>query len=147
MALMVYRRGPTPAGSCPRCAEALLPIADVAGVKWCERCGGVLADVAASNRIVTKLDRALLEIGFQAARGKPKKPDGGRNITCPECLMEMQRVLVASAACIVDACTMHGTWFDTGELEDVMRAYSRARRAGVFVQTTMLVRSLVEEGQ
>ena len=25
---------------------------------------------------------------------------------------------------------MHGTWFDTGELEDVMRAFKRARQHG-----------------
>ena len=42
----------------------------------------------------------------------------------------MQRVRVESAACFVDACPIHGTWFDAGELEDVMRAYDRARQHG-----------------
>jgi Zn-finger nucleic acid-binding protein len=43
----------------------------------------------------------------------------------------MQRTPILSAVCEVDACPAHGTWFDTGELEDVMRAYSNARKRGV----------------
>jgi Zn-finger nucleic acid-binding protein len=86
------------------------------GVAYCEKCGGVFADV--------------LEIGFQAGLGKPRKRDEGREITCPECLIAMQRQRIESAACVVDVCPSHGTWFDTGELEDVMRAFRRARQRG-----------------
>lgn len=127
---MVYREGPPPAGCCPRDRELLLEIDGYDGVKACETCGGIFADLAASQRIVTKMDRMLLEIGFQASLGMARKPDDGRAIFCPECQITMQRVRIESAACFVDACPLHGTWFDTGELEDVMRAYARARRHG-----------------
>lgn len=127
---MVYREGPPPAGCCPRDRDLLVTIEGYEGVQACETCGGIFADVAASQRIVTKMDRMLLEMGFQASLGMPRKPDDGRTIFCPECLITMQRVRVESAACFVDACPLHGTWFDAGELEDVMRAYDRARRHG-----------------
>ena len=100
------------------------------GVTYCEKCGGVFADVAATQRIVSTMDRMLLEIGFQAGFGKQRKQHEPRELTCPECLIAMQMQRIESAACTVDVCPAHGTWFDTGELEDVMRAFARARRHG-----------------
>ncbi len=138
----MYRSSPSPTGACPRCREALLAIEKgpglfalerVPGVRWCETCGGVFADVEASGRILTTLDRALLEIGFQASLGKPRRRDDGRPITCPECSIEMKKVSVRSACCEVDACPLHGTWFDAGELEDVIRACANARKRGIVL--------------
>jgi Zn-finger nucleic acid-binding protein len=100
------------------------------GVSYCEKCGGVFADVAATQRIVSTMDRALLEIGFQVALGKERKKHEPRELTCPECLIAMQMQRIESAACSIDVCPLHGTWFDTGELEDVMRACRRARKHG-----------------
>lgn len=130
---MTYRYAPPPQGACPRCRQELSPIREEPGVRFCAGCGGVLADVAASARVMSRLDRVLLEIGFRAGLGKVRPTDDGRRLGCPECLLPMQRVRVESAACTVDACPLHGTWFDAGELEDVMRAYANARRAGAHV--------------
>lgn len=102
------------------------------GIAYCEKCGGVFADVAATQRIVSTMDRVLLEIGFQAGLGKERKRHEPRELTCPECLIAMQMQRIESAACTVDVCPAHGTWFDTGELEDVMRAFKRARRHGAY---------------
>jgi hypothetical protein len=79
---VIYRSGPTPAGTCPRCRETLLrasrsnkglfegePLPDV---RWCEKCGGVLAGLEASRRIVARFDRDLLEVGFLAGIGKAR---------------------------------------------------------------------------
>lgn len=129
--MSIYREGPSPAGACPRCREPLLAIANVASVKRCEKCGGVFANNDASRRIVIAFDRVLLEIGFESSLGKPRAKETGRSLTCPECLIAMQRVRIESAACWIDACPSHGSWFDPGELEDVMRAFRRARDAGV----------------
>lgn len=107
-----------------------MPAQAAAGVTHCEKCGGVFADVAATQRIVSTMDRTLLEIGFQASRGKERKRHEPRELTCPECLIAMQMQRIESAACTVDVCPLHGTWFDTGELEDVMRAFRRARQHG-----------------
>jgi Zn-finger nucleic acid-binding protein len=128
----IYRQGPAPANTCPRCRENLVVVPGHSGVRVCEKCGGVFADVDASRRIVSALDRALMEIGFQAGLGKPRKPDDRHALTCPECLVTMQKSRIEAAACEVDACPLHGTWFDTGELESVMRAFARARRQGAM---------------
>lgn len=127
----IYRRGPAPANTCPRCRETLVATGAVDGVSFCAKCGGVFADVAATQRIVSTMDRVLLEIGFQAGFGKERKRHEPRELTCPECLIAMQMQRIESAACTVDVCPAHGTWFDTGELEDVMRAFTRARRRGM----------------
>jgi Zn-finger nucleic acid-binding protein len=129
--MSIYRQSPAPANTCPRCHEPLIVAESASDVRCCEKCGGVFAGIESSRRIVTMLDRTLLEIGFQAALGKERKKHPARAVTCPECLVEMQRTPIASAVCEVDACPAHGTWFDTGELEDVMRAYSNARKRGV----------------
>lgn len=128
--MSIYRQGPTPASSCPRCREALVESELTTGVTYCEKCGGVFADVPATQRIVSRMDRMLQEIGFRAAFGKARKNHEPRELTCPECLITMQQQRIESAACTVDVCPAHGTWFDTGELEDVMRAFARARKRG-----------------
>ena len=129
--MSIYRESPAPANSCPRCRETLIVAESAPSVRACEKCGGIFADIDASRRIVSMLDRTLLEIGFQAGLGKERKKQEARAIACPECLIAMQRTPIAAAVCEVDACPAHGTWFDAGELEDVMRAYSNARKRGV----------------
>jgi len=134
----IYRQGPSPAGSCPRCRDTLIAVSAgeiVPGVRTCHKCGGVFADNEASKKIVSTLDRVLLEIGFQAAFGKRRPGDPrelARSLTCPECLIAMRKVRIESAACEIDVCPAHGSWFDAGELEDVMRAYANNRRAGML---------------
>jgi len=134
----IYRQGPSPAGSCPRCRETLIAVsagAILPGVRTCHKCGGVFADNDASKRIVSTLDRLLLEVGFQAALGKRRVGDPrelARSLTCPECLVGMRKVRIESAACEIDVCPAHGSWFDAGELQDVMRAYASSRKAGML---------------
>jgi len=130
--MSIYRQGPAPANTCPRCHESLVDAGTGGAVKHCEKCGGVFADNEATKRIISTMDRALLEIGFQASLGKERKTYEPRELTCPECLIAMQRQRMESANCVVDVCPAHGTWFDTGELEDVMRAFARARKHGTF---------------
>ncbi len=131
--MSVYRQGRTAANTCPRCSETLIEIAGHPGVRHCEKCGGVFADLAISNRILETLDRQLLAIGFEAALGKHRPRDDGRPLTCPECQIQMVKSRIESANCDVDACPLHGTWFDTGELVDVMRAFERARKKGIVL--------------
>jgi len=126
---VVYREGPTPAGSCPRCRETLEPREGV-DAKVCPTCGGVFAGLEASQRIVRAFDRALMGVAFEASLGKAKPRDSGMPVSCPECLLAMQKIRIESAACEVDACPAHGTWFDTHELEHVIRAYEAFRRRG-----------------
>lgn len=127
---MPYREVAPKHGVCPRCFAALAGWSAIPGVFYCGTCGGVMADNAASKRIVETLDRTLLDIGFRASLGRSVEPDTTRIVSCPDCLADMKRVEVASAACEVDVCAEHGTWFDAGELETVMRAYRHQRARG-----------------
>jgi len=129
--MSVYRQGRTAANTCPRCQEVLVEARP--GARYCEKCGGVFADLPTSHRILETLDRQLLAIGFDAAQGRAKPRDDGRALTCPECQMQMIKNRIESANCEVDACPMHGTWFDTGELVDVIRAFERQRRKGIVL--------------
>jgi len=113
--------------------ETLIPIPSRPGVHVCDKCGGLFADIATSNRIVETLDRQILELGFRTSLGKQKPKDDGRALTCPECQIAMAKNRIESAACDVDACPIHGTWFDTNELVDVMRALDRARKHGIVM--------------
>jgi Zn-finger nucleic acid-binding protein len=134
--MSVYREARRAANTCPRCQETLLETPARAGVKYCEKCGGVFADLVVSNRILEAMDRQLLAIGFEASYGKRKPKDDGRFITCPECQIDMVKTRIESAACDIDACPLHGTWFDTGEMVDVMRALERARKKGIHLTRT-----------
>lgn len=134
--MSIYREARRAANTCPRCQETLLETPARAGVRYCEKCGGVFADLATSHRILEAMDRQLLAIGFEAAFGKAKPKDDGRIISCPECQIDMLKSRIESAACEVDACPLHGTWFDTGEMVDVMRALERARKKGIHLTRT-----------
>ena len=127
---MTYRVARTSAGACPRCNLAMHFVPDRTAA-WCEACGGVFVDASGSRRILSVLDRQLLELGFQAGLGKPRPALPAKALTCPECLIEMQRTEIRAANCAIDVCPLHGTWFDTGELESVMRAFAAARKRGV----------------
>jgi Zn-finger nucleic acid-binding protein len=134
----IYREGPPPANTCPRCREPLVEAGAGNAIVYCPRCGGVLANIATTRRIITTMDRALLEIGFQAGLGRERKQYDPRALACPECLVPMQPQRIESAACTVDVCPAHGTWFDTGELEDVMRAFARARKHGDSIPSALV---------
>jgi Zn-finger nucleic acid-binding protein len=116
---------------CPRCGAPLVVVKSTEGVWTCGECGGVWTDVERSARIVQRLDRTLLEIGFTAGQGKERKEHDATPLSCPGCEKPMHRTPIASAACVVDACAAHGTWFDAGELEDVIRALGK-RKPGVM---------------
>jgi Zn-finger nucleic acid-binding protein len=122
------------ANDCPRCSTPLVRVATIEGVSTCPSCGGVWADVPTSARVVQRLDRELIAIGFSAGLGKERKTHDTTPLACPECERPMRRTPVEAAACVVDACAEHGTWFDAGELEDVIRAFGK-RRPGVMPPT------------
>lgn len=127
---MAYRRSSSPLGACPRCHHPLVEYREFQGIRACEICAGMFADNARSRAIVATLDRALLVLSLTLRARQPPSVAVAPEITCPECQGPMARVEIAAAACVIDACGEHGTWFDAGELDDVMRAYANQRRRG-----------------
>lgn len=128
---MDYRTAAPQEGACPRCARALTPLeVEGATLLVCHKsCGGLFADVDASRRVLAGIDRQLLAVAHEVALGKPEL-DGGPSMHCPICLEVMARAPVPAAVVSVDACAVHGTWFDAHELQKVMRVREAQRRRG-----------------
>lgn len=117
----------------PRCRETLIAADSAPNVRCCEKCGGVFADIEASRRIVSVLDRTLLEIGFQAGLGKQRKKHEPVAVACPECLIVMQRTPIASAMCEVNEGALAAPQYDS-------RRPSRAREREADVADRVAVR-------
>jgi Zn-finger nucleic acid-binding protein len=115
---------------CPACGQKLLAAPPRPTLLFCEVCGGIWTDNATSTIIVQKLDEQLIELSNAAADlsaqrvGEPLAPDvPGRR--CPDCEGVLERVHRASTN--IDVCTMHGTWFDRGELSRVVKILAHER--------------------
>lgn len=135
LSLVDYRTPAAREGACPRCGLYLAPLAvDGAALLVCNSgCGGLFADIEASRRIMHGLDRQLLAVAHELAMGKPER-DGGLPLACPVCSSKMIRSDQPAALVSVDACATHGTWFDAGEMQKVMRVRESARRRSVAVR-------------
>ncbi len=123
-------------GSCPRCRAGLAECS-ATGTRLveCTGCGGVWVDVADFERIAKERERS------------PKTHDGGANgggmavtagnaadvryLPCLICGDLMQRRNFGWSGIVVDWCGGHGYWFDTNELEAVLRVVDD-RGAGVL---------------
>ena len=117
--------------SCPECKSALKAFQAGSGLLHaCERCGGQL--------VTHGLLRALLEsrevLGsavpsiVDAPRGNPLS-DPVRYRPCPGCGLLMNRKnFGGTSGVIIDVCSLHGSFFDRGELPRVLEF---ARRGGL----------------
>jgi Zn-finger nucleic acid-binding protein len=145
---------------CPRCTE---PLAVTEGLEdpfhQCTVCGGIWLARAAFGRV---LERAEAQPADAAARravarqvGMRRKPRDRRPlVSCPVCSRPMLRQEFARySGTLVDACTVHGWWFDAGELERIRRfvaaggleaAEKRGRAHRRSRRTAMLWRQRVE---
>lgn len=129
----MYRTSALPQGACPRCYEPLekLRVGDRSAL-GCRKCGGAFLDNVMSQDLVRSFDSALALFGTALARGKAERSDHADvKLSCPHCAASLAPIYVQSAACRIDACAEHGTWFDAGEVLRVGRAYRKARSVGV----------------
>lgn len=113
---------------CPDCQLPFKSFSDGAGTLLsCERCGGQL--------VPHELLRALLESREVLGRAVPSSVGAPRSNPlqsavryrpCPHCKQMMNRKNFGSTSGIViDVCTLHGSYFDAGELPRVLAFVSR----------------------
>jgi Zn-finger nucleic acid-binding protein len=113
---------------CPACGAALVRAHPTHGVFVCQACGGVFADLAASNALRTAAETARMaivavsETAAQHARIAVPADAPGR--MCPACRVVLGRTVIAGVT--IDWCASHGTFFDRGE---IVRIVSAARAA------------------
>lgn len=116
--------------TCPHCGCTLVAGRAVsAAVFGCASCGGVWLDAAASQQVVTAIDPSFVSLADAASlmATMPFPPHEARP-RCPVCRKDMQGVRVDGAALSLDTCNLHGTWFDRGELQSVVRAFAATRK-------------------
>lgn len=113
---------------CPRCVTPLLSgrlIGDVC-LEQCDKCHGMFVDRQAIEQILKDREQARAEAILGALpRGSLTKEmrvtPGKLYIPCPDCKNMMNRTQFADGArIIVDVCRTHGTWFDAGELPQMV---------------------------
>lgn len=135
---------PHPEGSQQACPDCNLPLqafrAGAGELYACERCGGQM--------VTQGLLRSLLEqrevlgnavpAGPDTPRGNPLS-DPVRYRPCPSCSRLMNRKnFGGTSGIVVDVCTLHGTFFDPGELPRVLEF---VRRGGLAK-----ARAVLQEG-
>ena len=108
---------------CPRCQ---LPLSTVIyeGVEtdMCEQCWGFWLD---SGELEQILERRVLEFSDEEQRqilDVRKAPAKGPldPAPCPKCGEVMKRAVYNMSVCLViDVCSQHGVWLDTGEIKTV----------------------------
>jgi Zn-finger nucleic acid-binding protein len=112
---------------CPHCEVALkgVELGPHGTVKMheCPKCEGFWVDVATFEAICTDREEQAIVAG--GASGPPLraelKLEGVRYLRCPTCRTLMNRVNFAGrSGVIIDTCRGHGTWFDKGELQNIV---------------------------
>ena len=114
--------------ACPDCKLPLHAFKAGAGELYaCERCGGQMVTHGLLRSLVEQKDvlGSALPTGSEAVRGNPLS-DRVRYRPCPACEQFMHRKnFGGTSGIVVDVCTLHGTFFDPGELPRVLEFVRR----------------------
>ncbi len=120
---------------CPRCRQQLVFV-EVKGVALhgCGSCGGIWLSNADSQKVVAALPPEVKQMSQNAQANARTKPDVEQPLQCVVCRYELKRTWPVTGVGI-DVCASHGTWFDAGELHEVVqrmrveKAYGKANQA------------------
>jgi Zn-finger nucleic acid-binding protein len=109
---------------CPRCDAQMHGrlVGDVV-IDECTSCAGVFLDQVAVERIITDRAQARADAVLGALPRPEPKPARQQKlyVKCPSCGTVMNRKLFASGSgVIVDVCRKDGTFFDVGELPQII---------------------------
>ncbi|MEZ4371848.1 MAG: zf-TFIIB domain-containing protein [Polyangiaceae bacterium] len=113
---------------CPGCGYRLFGARTSSGFIWgCGNCGGVWLDLANCNQVASGAGSEVFEMAKNAtANARARGADAKVPRSCPVCEEKMVMTPVARGRFTVDACSLHGTFFDAGEIEAVHR-YAREK--------------------
>ncbi|MEO7110180.1 MAG: zf-TFIIB domain-containing protein [Polyangiaceae bacterium] len=112
---------------CPQCQE-MLEIVDRATVVGygCPSCGGIWLDSVTTLRVEATLDTQTIQVGEVASSlSQNPTPPHEASPPCPLCANPMRSYVVLGSDVEVDTCDAHGTWFDRGELQTLIRELMR----------------------
>jgi len=105
-------------------------IAPQANIHACPGCHGVLLGARAWCTLVARPELAPAIASRLPARATPAS-DLVRMLRCPACSREMERGRFgASSAIVIDVCTAHGIWLDSGEIVAIAEHAALRARVG-----------------
>lgn len=119
--------------ACLRCSGQLHGAeADEVTFRGCGACGGIWLDHQSAVRITQKLPEQAIELVRRAtsatqAHGSTMTPSS-EPLPCPLCRKSMEHHTFDAAEVTVDACGRHGTWYDHGELGQLLDQLLAVRR-------------------
>ncbi len=108
---------------CPQCQKPL-DIVDRSTVVGyaCHDCGGIWLDSETTARVEQSLDTQTIQVGEVAASlAEIPFPPHAASPPCPICRAPMHTLSAPSTDVELDRCEAHGTWFDRGELQTLIR--------------------------
>jgi Zn-finger nucleic acid-binding protein len=105
-------------GRCPRCLDMPLEPkqARELTIAMCGRCRGVWLDGAGLLELFTASEESLSRLAHVDAVAARDRPEPA---PCPRCRRAMLRE-TGSSGVAYDACSLHGLWFDEGELRALL---------------------------
>lgn len=106
---------------CPVCRVQLSVFTGGPGLLHdCDQCGGQFVDHALLRDLLERREVYGLSAPRPRVKGNPLQAPV-RYVACPTCHALMSRRNFGGASgIVVDVCTLHGTWFDAGELPRVL---------------------------
>jgi Zn-finger nucleic acid-binding protein len=134
------RLGLEPIGSagsldCPRCARKLEAFAAAGGKLYdCSDCGGQFVEHALLEKLLERLELYGAALPRRVVKAQNPLRERVVYVKCPSCREHMNRKNFGeSSGVVIDVCSRHGSWFDSGELPRVLAfveqgGLDRARR-------------------
>ena len=114
---------------CLRCgAQMHAAQADGVSFRGCGNCGGIWLDNASATRLLNSLPAEAVELAQRAAEATTGTADTTAELDCPVCDRRMQHHHPDDATIRLDICATHGTWFDGGELTQILDVLLNKRR-------------------
>ena len=105
---------------CPLCREAMIVLElDEVEIDHCISCGGIWLDAGELELLLENSDgKDSLLSSFKVDKNTKE-----RSRKCPICLRRMEKVLCGTdKKILIDKCRRNdGIWFDTGELEEIIK--------------------------
>ncbi|MEO7110179.1 MAG: zf-TFIIB domain-containing protein [Polyangiaceae bacterium] len=108
---------------CPQCKDPLVTIThDEISALACRGCGGAWIETDTMTRVTYALDPSSIAVGDEAgSMARLAFPPHSAAPPCPVCHASMSTLTLNGTDVEVDVCNEHGTWFDRGELQTVIR--------------------------
>lgn len=109
---------------CPGCGNLLFGARAAEHSIWgCGGCGGVWLDIAGCNQVAQGQNHEIFELARRANHNAVARvAEPGTPRQCPVCDERMVMTRRVQRRIQLDACSLHGTFFDAGELEEVCLA-------------------------